>query len=400
VQCRKDGGKIAPFPFLIDCCSLQILDTNSQKRKQKLKKDSRRSTNKKEKTLSTMTMPINTSSSSSSSSSGNKVSKTFGSGLLLVVLSCLIALHAQKTMVHQTTQPSRNLIEASTALNITSSNDSNNTDNDNYTMIVSPVTALASNSSSTNGNDNELFCRLTKELSLGPSMIMQEQPPVICVTIVDDEEHDDFVLDDYLSRKLYDRHNFHGDMFATMTGVAVEKKTRTLTGNDNTVITVVDAPVQHARRVMEASKGNRTLAIVRVSARDSEFSISTQDLLDQVLNDSDGAVNVITQYRTMSHRKFQLVSNGVFNVFVNESMVEYPNMSGMYDDINAAAVQQLGVTHLSALADKVMICHPPGHTNERIAWTHHLGWRAHYKEEWCASLCATYVLNCFVHADN
>jgi hypothetical protein len=255
-------------------------------------------------------------------------------------------------------------------------------------LFIAPLIS----SSSSSGIDNKVFCRLTKELSFYPSMIMEDQPPVICVSYVNDEEGDDFVLDEYLSRELYDRHNFRHDMFATLTGVAVDKKTGTMTGSENTVITVVDAPPQHARRVTEASKGNYTLAIVRVSARDSQLEISTQELRDQVLNDSEGAVNVITQYRDISFRKFQLVSNGAFDVFVNQSIVEYPGMDSMFQDINSAAIEQLGVADLSDLADKVMICHPPGHTNGPIAWTHHLGWRAHYKPEYCASLSIKYVL--------
>jgi hypothetical protein len=328
----------------------------------------------------------------SSSNSRYKMPKfTAFTLVLLAVVPAYIALHLGSLVVMMTRTVHVHYPRTSAQTNVILKEGlSSNNDN----MHVSPVTAPLISSS--NGNDNKLFCRLTKELSFGPSMIMEDQPPVICVTYDDDEEDEDFVLGEYLHRQVYDRYNFHhDDMFVTMTGVAVEKRTRTLTGNEDTLITVVEAPPQHARRMSEASKGNRTLAIVRVSTLDSELPISTQELREQVLNESKGAVNLITQFRAISFGKFQLQSNGVHDVFVNESILQYPNMTDMYEAIAAAAIQQLGVAHIRDLADKVMICHPPGHpgTEGRVAFAIRLGWRSHYKDEYCASLSITYVLN-------
>ena len=313
----------------------------------------------------TMQVSNNNNNNSRSSSSGYKMTKSLGSAITLLVASSGIAVLSSHSHVTKTANPASRMLS-----------------------VPSVTVPALTTSNSNNDNDDKFVCRLTKQLSLSTSMVMQEQAPLICVTIVNGEEHADFVLDEYLMRHLYDQHSFQEDVFVSMTGVALEEKTGTLTGNANTVITVVDAPLQHARRVTEASRGNYTLAVIRVSTRDSEMIISAKELSDAILSDSEGAVNVITQYRAISFGQFQLQSVGVYEVFVNENISEYPGMDSMFKAINKAAIQQLNITNLSALADKVMICHPPGHTVGTMAFTHHLGWRAHYNNGFCASMSA------------
>jgi hypothetical protein len=261
------------------------------------------------------------------------------------------------------------------------------------------------------GSDNDhtntaMFCRITKqhlfqvveeEKEGGGPTSQQEADRLVCVSIVNDKEDDDFALDEYLSEKFYHRHKAaisHDDMFVSMTGIAVQTKSRTLTGNENTVIKVVQAPIEHERRMAGITKGNYTLAIVRVSTRDAQLVVSTQELEEEVLSESDDAVNVITQYRAMSFGQFQLHSKGVYDVFIDQNISEFATATTMLDTINEAAVQQFGVGHMRELADYVNICHPIG-LEPFVAFTYRYAWRAHYSNHWCASLSATYVFILF-----
>jgi Gametolysin peptidase M11 len=131
-----------------------------------------------------------------------------------------------------------------------------------------------------------------------------------------------------------------------------------------------------------------TIAVVRVSTTDSSPTASRNDLQSTLFSPS--GVNFVNQYKAVSFGKlqFELAPAGVLEVQVSSPVSSFASSS----DLVTAAQEQIKstyqITDVSTLADKVLMCLPPGTGN----WAASAGvnhWRAQFNNDWCTSLSGT-----------
>jgi Gametolysin peptidase M11 len=154
-----------------------------------------------------------------------------------------------------------------------------------------------------------------------------------------------------------------------------------------TVITNTTGYRQLLHRHLQV-KPTMTVAVVCISTTDASPK-NTKSEIQSTLFSSTG-INFVNQYKKVSFGKLQwtLADAGVVEIQVPKSVSSFASSA----DLISAAQQQIKsiyqITDVSSLADKVIMCLPPGTGN----WAASAGvnhWRAQFNNDWCMSLTGT-----------
>jgi hypothetical protein len=115
---------------------------------------------------------------------------------------------------------------------------------------------------------------------------------------------------------------------------------------------------QYQQRTVRASaQGKQTLAIVRVSTRDSAPPMSLEAIR---LHFAASRQSAAAQYKLCSFSKFQLQFKSGHDVQLPNSIGEFSSGSQLLDAAAATLSRELKISSMTDLADKVVFCLAPG----------------------------------------
>lgn len=237
-----------------------------------------------------------------------------------------------------------------------------------------------------------LVCRITifDTLSSGDGEVASEHDEqTSCIPIIDGEESSDLYLID-IPDDVWTSHEamlYSGTLILSISNAFIENYRVILSENSVTKVFSSDELPDNRRLFSTSTEGNITVAVVRVSTRDSS---PTQSAFQMRLGLFNNGVSMKSQYEKCSFGKLQIsiAEGGVLDVNLPNSIREFQN------DPNGlvGAVQSYMNTYMnidaSHLGDKVFFCLPPG----TGGWAASAGlrhWRAQFNDEWCLSLTAT-----------
>lgn len=216
---------------------------------------------------------------------------------------------------------------------------------------------------------------------------LNEDVAVACIPIVDDQERDDVIfikLPDYFEEANREQ-LARGHLY-------VEISNAELLNNDIAVTADSEYTVLHfandRSRHLGTTIGTKTVAIVRISTRDSTPTVTTAQLKKQF---DAGVVAFPSQYKKCSFGQLQwkLANAGVIDVKLDQPVATFG--TGGTKIVEAAQdkiVQMLQIDQISSLADRVIFCVPPG-TGTWVGTAGMNHWRAQFNDDWCLSLTAT-----------
>ena len=153
---------------------------------------------------------------------------------------------------------------------------------------------------------------------------------------------------------------------------------------------VVNA-TQHNRHLISRHlqiKPVMTVAVIRITTSDAQPTQSASQIKSTLFNAN--GINFVTQYNAISYGKlvWSLSSTGVIDIQVPNSVASYGTATALVTAAQKLVKSQYQVSEVSALADRVMMCLPPGTGN----WAASAGvnhWRAQFNNDWCTSLSGT-----------
>ena len=153
---------------------------------------------------------------------------------------------------------------------------------------------------------------------------------------------------------------------------------------------VVNA-TQHNRHLLSRHlqiKSTMTVAVIRVSTSNAQPT-KTASQIQSTLFNANG-INFMTQYNAISFGKLKwtLASAGVIDIKLPNTVASYGSATNLVTAAQKLVKSKYQISEVSALADKIIVCVPPGTGN----WAASAGvnhWRAQFNNEWCTSLSGT-----------
>jgi hypothetical protein len=134
--------------------------------------------------------------------------------------------------------------------------------------------------------------------------------------------------------------------------------------------------------------GTKRLLVVRIIARDSVTSMSSDQISDKVFGTSGDPANVKSQYSSCSFKQFNFVPavnqgvvNGVLEITISENATNAHS-----GDILNAVTKAMGGKPM--YADYVMYTMPPGTKGGWLAYAYINSWISVYNDKWIKSLSA------------
>jgi hypothetical protein len=139
-----------------------------------------------------------------------------------------------------------------------------------------------------------------------------------------------------------------------------------------------------ARRKLAVTTGTKKMLAVRVIASDATTTSTESEISDAWFGTSGDAVNLKSQYEACSYNKIQIdpanttdVSNGVKTVTISNTV------NGTADGVIRDAVTTALGSSFTSQFDHVMLCLPPGTSEDWIAYAYFNYWLSVYNNEWC-----------------
>ena len=257
---------------------------------------------------------------------------------------------------------------------------------------TSPVRSLQNINSS---NDTAAYFRITvvgtiMEAEVGRFRLSDELDNISCIPIIDGKEsHHLYSIN--LPNNFVNKHAdliSIGKLFVAITNTRIIEKEQRVVVTKNSTISIAgntrsdDGSTDHA-----ATTGQKTLAVVRISTRDSTPTHDAQTIQTTLFNPN--TVNLRTQYMNCSFGQLEwvLAPGGVVEVFVDQPIADFTTGSSLVTAAQDVMTETMGIDP-STLGDKVMMCLPPG-TGGWIASSGVNHWRSQFNDEWCLSLTAT-----------
>jgi len=218
------------------------------------------------------------------------------------------------------------------------------------------------------------------------SPLIREEESLACAPILNGTEYDDLLeLDipvNFTSKELLET----GDLYVKISQASLaDTHVLTTTGS---IVTIVDPPATR-RHLQSVTTGTMTVAVVLISTADSRNGVSVASVQTMLNPNMPGFVS---QFNKCSRNNLRFVpaSTSIYNVNLPQSLSTYGTRGG--GGVVTAAQNQLksrfGISSVGSLADKVLMCVPPG-TGNWVASAGMNHWRSQYNAEWCISLTAT-----------
>ena len=236
----------------------------------------------------------------------------------------------------------------------------------------------------------------------GVLKLSDEQEQVSCIPITNGREDDDLYAIDLPSHFVQSHKALIsvGKLFVNIT--FTKKIGRNFVLSKNSTVSVISTPRSDTPSSNSSTTGTKTMAVVRVSTSDASPLYDANTLRESLF--SLEKVNFRTQYSNCSFGQLQwsLAPAGVMEVKVNQLISAFPSAADLVAAAQESIKATIGITDVSTLADKVLMCLPSGIGG----WVANSGvnhWRAQFNDEWCLSLTATmhemYVFYCFFFFD-
>jgi hypothetical protein len=211
---------------------------------------------------------------------------------------------------------------------------------------------------------------------------------IACVLIIDGKEDDD-LRGINLPNEFSAMHRIKilaGKLFVTISRTSISQDFVQIL--DGSQIRVVNNPRISTRAAKPPAIGKMTVAVLRISTRDSTPSVSAQELRYGLFNGNEA--NLKTQFHACSFGQldWQLKDDRVFEVFVDEPVKNFKSGSSLIAAAQKVMKTTLHVEDYSKFADKTLMCLPPG-TGNWVASSGVGHWRAQFNDGWCLSLSAT-----------
>ena len=253
-----------------------------------------------------------------------------------------------------------------------------------FSIALAGICALSNASLLRSSYTEQLTCRITKVDTLydfSNTSIWSEEE-LVCIPIENGIENDDTLhldLPDELQIK-YAGHFEAGNLCLNISGVKTDDTQVFLT--DATEFSECALP-SHLQRRLEVT-GTKTFSVVRISTSDASPTNSLTDLKNGF---KTSGTNLITQYDDCSFGQLKWEFKDAYDVKVNQPVSNFKGGLALVTAAQKQMKSQLNLAAVSGLADKVLMCLPPG-TGDWVASAGVNHWRAQFNNDWCLSLTA------------
>jgi hypothetical protein len=177
-----------------------------------------------------------------------------------------------------------------------------------------------------------------------------------------------------------------GTLFVNILGAQIMNES--VVQHENSLVALTSAPTSfETRRRRLAVTDTRSILVLRITANDTAPYFSAPEIYNFIFNETLPTVK--SQYEKLSFGKLNFVPTqyGVLEIHVN-LMAKGSLSATIRDAAIAAVVSQTGVSTVTALADHVMFCLPPG-TGSWAGSSPVNSWRSVLNNKWCGYLSGT-----------
>ena len=239
--------------------------------------------------------------------------------------------------------------------------------------------------------DDSVFCRITMfdTMYVSEDGEPESSEQVTCIPIVDEVESDfDFPIDfplDFLEMHKEDIEQ--GKLLVSISDAQLVGDGLEIGSNPQFTV-VTDRRFRHLQERHLEIKDTMTVAVIRISTTDATPRDSAATVKGNLFGDG---INFQTQYDACSFGKLKwiLAPTGVLDIQLPNNVTEFAGRPGaLVYEAQQFLKSHLNVLQVSGLADKVIMCVPPG-TGDWAASAGVNHWRAQMNSNWCSSLSGT-----------
>jgi hypothetical protein len=252
-----------------------------------------------------------------------------------------------------------------------------------------------SNLETNSGSKSDVLCRVTTfhQISQSTDGNFRSQKAIHCIPILDHDREADHYFPIRLPESLfasYESAISQGKLLVSISDAAVvvnDGDNKELWIGDHAQYKVVkDVQYRHLQERHLQSTNQVSVAVIRISTPTEAPPASTNTLMSTLF----GSTGFQKQYRDCSFGRLEIINSGIFDVQISQTTAE---LGGDWIRVVEAAQEQIkrdqpGLTSVQDLADKILMCVPPG-TGDWAASADVNSWRAQFNAEWCTSLSAT-----------
>jgi len=237
----------------------------------------------------------------------------------------------------------------------------------------------------------EIICRITMfETMVSEGGIVKTEEKPRCIPIINGTESDeDFSI--ALPQDLIEAEKQRievGELIVSFDGAARLENDELVVGENPYYTVMEDEHFRHLKERHLTITKEMTVAVILVSTRDSSPTDSVSSARNALFG--EGKPNFPAQYDACSFGKlkWKLSDYGIQAVTIPNSITEFKDAPSLITAVQRYLKEELDVIAVSQLADKVIMCLPPGTGN----WAASAGvnhWRAQMNDSWCTSLSGT-----------
>jgi Gametolysin peptidase M11 len=244
---------------------------------------------------------------------------------------------------------------------------------------------------------DEILCRVTTYDTFyrGANGSAWSDKQISCIPIIDGFQSDEIVSIDLPAdiAANYEEQIHRAALFVSIAGVTTIGDKIVVSRNARyTVLDKVPGHLRHLDSWVHFTSGTRSLTVIRVSTSDATPMFSVAELENGIFGNglANDGITLSSQYNACSFGKMQWVrsEHGVMDVRINQAVSSFPDAGSLVTAASTQLKDQLQISSLEVLADRVLMCLPPG-TGD---WAGSAGighYRAQFNNEWCLSLTAT-----------
>lgn len=219
--------------------------------------------------------------------------------------------------------------------------------------------------------NGDFICRVAVERSWRVNAFGQTEPEkkASCIPVTEQGEDEEFYqlnLPDWFMAE-HQEQIHQGTLYVKISGGRIANDSILIpTESDVVVVDQTRVPQQQRQRHLQQNVGTRKLLVARISLNDTQVSFATSDLEEYIFGLSTSSISVANQFIGCSSARLVIEPStlgGVVDIMVNKSISEYSSWRLLRNDAAVALKNFVGTSQLTAVADYVMLCLPPGNWN-------------------------------------
>jgi len=249
---------------------------------------------------------------------------------------------------------------------------------------------------------NELvICRVTRleTLYISTAPDLESTHQLLCSPIVDDKllQIDSIIQLPEDMAETYTREIVRGQLIVSIADATLDPVGRLELGPSPSYAVMTDPRFDHHKeRYLVSQKGTKTVAVVRISTRNSEPADSVTSIQETLFggdssSSSSPTISLITQIEDCSHGKLKLEQSeaGIVDITLSGRKEDYNNDAATLVTEAQLFLEQEGYGPAPDLADRVIFCLPEGFGDDWAARAVMNHWRMTMNNNWCLSLSAS-----------